>query len=105
MMLQKHSIRIRSVAHDFMHTLTPFRVLLIGRHEARADSFVARLPSLAAILSSVNTARGDRNPHSLLIRGIGKNCVQTEPTAAGHPLSAVRMIEQAAIERPGLATV
>src|SRR5437867_10943237 len=105
MMLEEHALRLRRMAHDFVDALAPLGILLIGRHESRADSFLARLPSLAAILSSVNTASGDRNPHSLLIRRIGKNRVQTKAAATRHPRRAMRTIEEAAIQRPTLATV
>src|SRR2546421_9858427 len=54
-MLQEHAIGIRRMAHNLVHALSPFGVLLIGRHELRADTLVARLPILASIFGSINT--------------------------------------------------
>ena len=93
------------MADDFVHALSPLRILLIRGHEARADSLVARLPILAAVVRSIDPSRRDRHEHSFRTRRIGKNRVQAQAAAAGLPLRAMRMIEEAAIERPRLAAV
>src|SRR5690349_10409386 len=93
------------MGHDFVHALSPFGILLIGWHEARTDTFVAWFPRFAAVVRAVDPASRDRDIKVLRIRWIGKDGVETETTAARHPLGAVWMIEQAAIERPGLAAV
>ena len=67
MMLQKHSIGIRRVTHDLMHALAPFRILLIGRHEAGADTLIPWLPILPAIISPINAAGRNGYPHSISV--------------------------------------
>ena len=105
MMLEKHAVRIRTMADDFVHALAPLGILLIGRQEARTNSLVVRRPAFAAVISAIHTAGRDRDVHSFSVRRIRKNGVQAEPSTARLPLCAMWMIEQAAIQRPGIAAV
>src|SRR6266700_5703556 len=93
------------MTHHLMHALAPFGKLIFGRHEFGTNTFVARLPVPAAVVRAINAAGRDRYEHPLIVRWIGKNSVQAESTAARHPLRAMRMIEQAAFERPRLAGI
>src|SRR5258708_416930 len=93
------------MTHDLVHTLAPFGILLIGRHKRGADTLVAWLPVLAAVVGAINAARGNRDKQSFGIRRIGKDRVQAKTAAARLPLRAMRMIEQPTLERPRLARV
>src|SRR6185369_10851023 len=86
--------------HDFVYALSPFGILLIRRHKARADSLVTRLPILSAVFSAINAASRDRNPHSIFVRRIRQDSMQAKAAATRHPLRSVRMIEQASFQRP-----
>src|SRR4029079_17398033 len=77
-MLQKHPRRVRRMRHHLVHALSPFRILLVGRHEARADTFVTWLPGFAAVVRAVNTTSRDRDIKAPRIRWIGKDRVETE---------------------------
>ena len=93
------------MTHNFVHALAPLGILLVGREKLSANTFIARLPVLATIVGAIDAARRNSDEQSLVIRRIWKNRVQAKPAAAGHPLRTMRMIEEAALERPGLAGV
>src|ERR1041385_2551789 len=93
------------MADNFVDALSPFWILLIGRHEARADTFLARFLGFATIVSAIDTAGRNRDVHPLRVRRVRKNRVQAKSAAARLPLGAMWMIEEASIQRPILATV
>ncbi len=44
------------MTHNLVHALAPFRILLIRRQELRANTLIARLPILAAVVGPIDAA-------------------------------------------------
>jgi hypothetical protein len=79
------------MVRDLVHAL-PELGLLVGQ-EDRSDAGVARAPARAAIVASIETACGDRDPHAVAVRRVEDDRVQREPTTAGHPAGAVLVMK------------
>src|SRR5215467_7862365 len=93
------------MADYLVHALSPFRILLVGRHEFRADAFVPRLPVGSAVVCAIDAARRDGDPDAIFVGRIGKDCVQAQAAAARLPLCPMWMIKQTPLERPRLARI
>jgi len=52
--LQEYPLRVRRVAHDLVHTLSPFRKSLLRRQELRAHALVPRLPVFSTIIRTID---------------------------------------------------
>ena len=104
MVLQKSRSGLKD-GHDLVHTLSKLRIALILGQELRTHTNVARFPRLAAIVSAINPTRGDSDVHPLLVRWIGKDCMQAQAAASRLPLRSVRMIVETLYQRPCLARV
>src|SRR5258708_36365560 len=91
--------------HNLVHALAPFGILLIGWQKRGADTFVAWLPVLAAVVGAINAAGRNRDKQSFGIDRVGKNRVQAKAAATWLPLRAMRMIEQSLLEQPGFARI
>src|SRR6185369_5877137 len=63
------------------------------------------LPASASVLGAVDAAGGDGDPHAIAVRLVEDDRVQAQAAAARLPLPAVRVVEQALVQRPGLAGV
>jgi hypothetical protein len=88
---------------NLMHTLSELWIFLW--QEDHAYSIIARLPRGSTILGAVNTPGRHSHVHSIFVAWIRQNCVQNQPTIAGHPTWPMGMIVQAADQRPRFALV
>ena len=88
---------------DFVHALAELGIF-IG-HEDSANAAVLRGPSSAGIVGAIDAAGRDGDVEAARVRWVLQNRVQRESAIAGHPARAMRMIEQAAHERPVLAAI
>src|SRR5262245_55626583 len=88
---------------DLVHALTELGILV--RHKRGANTAVLRRPGRSAIGGAVHATRRDSDHDLLRILRVQDDSVQRQPAIARHPAWPVRMIEQAAHERPALAPV
>src|SRR5579864_5362940 len=98
MILQKKTLRMRRVQSDLMHALPELRILI--RHKHGADTAVLRSPGSSSVIGLVDAARGDCHVHALRIGWVEHDAVQRETSVARYPPWTVRMVEQAAHQRP-----
>src|SRR5512142_3227258 len=103
MVLQKKAFRTSGMQGNLVHTLTELRVL-VGQ-EYGTNAAVAGCPGSAAIITAVDTPRGDRDVHPLRRSRVEHNRVQRETAVAGHPARTMRMIEQSPHQGPGIAAI
>ena len=86
-----------------MDALPELGILL--RHKQSTDPPVLRRPALSAIFGSVDASGGDTNVHSLLVRGVEHNRMQSQAAIARQPTRAMRMIKESTHQRPVFACV
>ena len=98
MILQKEAFGARRVHHELMDALPEFGILFGLVHGA--DAAVQRPPAVPAVVGLVNARRRNGNVHPRFVRRVGRDGVQGETAVSGRPSGAVRMIEQAAHQRP-----
>src|SRR6202011_1999830 len=89
--LEEEAFGPARVHHDFVYALSELRIFF--GHELHANAPVAGAPGASSIVGSVSAARGNRDIHTLMVRGIGQNGVQAEAAVPGNPARPVRMIE------------
>src|SRR6266550_504959 len=105
MILEKESIWIVTMADYLMYTLTKLGILLIWRQKLRSDSDIAGVPSLSAIVRSINSSGRYSDVHSLFVSRVRKNRMKTETAASGLPLRPMRMIVKPLHQGPTLARI
>src|SRR5260370_42485519 len=89
--------------HNLMHALSELWIFLWQEHHAY--SIVVRLPRGPTILCAVNTSGRNSHGHAVFVARIRDNSVQDQPAIARHPTWPMRMIVQAADERPRFALI
>src|SRR5262249_43808513 len=101
--LQVETLGASRVHGNFVNALSEFGIF-VG-HEHGADAAVLRGPGLAAVCGAVNAAGGNGDVHALIVGRVENDGMQGETAVAGNPARAVRMIEEAANQRPGFPSI
>ena len=103
MILEENPFRPRRMHDDLVHALAEFRIPL--GHVHNADATVARLPGAPAVFGGIDPAGRNGHVHPVRIPRVEQDGMQGQPSQPRHPARAVRMVEQAAHQRPGLAVI
>src|SRR4051812_45136854 len=93
------------MADDLVYALPKLRITMFGRQKLRAHADVPRFPTLPAVVCAINASGRDRDVHSIFVRRVLQDRVQTQAATAGLPLRPVRMIEESFYDRPTCAGV
>ena len=103
MILQKETVWARGMQRNFVDALPELGILL--RHKQSTDPPVLRRPALSAIFGAVDASGRDANVHSLLVRWVEHNRMQSQAPIARQPAGAMRMIKESTHQRPVFACV
>src|SRR5207302_6945365 len=88
---------------QFVHALAEFGIFF--RHELRARAAIFRVPRRAAVIGAKNSDGGNADEHSLRIRRIELDRVQTQSARAGMPSRARWVLAEAGDFAPRFAGI